>query len=280
MSTNIYESRHYKLFIIIPLVLLLVGLYFIPKIQLDSSLRGGISVQVQTNTNISVRQLTQDVDLKIPGAQSSVSRSPGGLSITIATNSSLAGAESYLLNIYNEYGNYSAYTFNVTLYKSRLSTQPGNATIQTLLSGAQSQQQKSLSRLDSLLSGELDTLAPLIGNSASYNSTDASSMLATAKSAYSTASTVYESTVIASLKSIIPFTSYSYDSVTATLGSFFLTQMRNIIIAAFVLVAITVFIVFRNPVPSFTVVFGAANDILVALGAMGCVRHTARSCIA
>ena len=44
--------------------------------------------------------------------------------------------------------------------------------------------------------------------------------------------------------------------------------MLNMIIAAFVLVAIAVLVMFRSPIPSFTVVFGAANDILVALGVM------------
>lgn len=269
MVINIYESRHYRLLILIPLALLLISLYFIPKIQLDSSLRGGISIQAQTNSTISVRQLTQDVDSRIPGAQAGVSRSPGGLSITIATNSSLASAESRLLSIYSEYGNYSASVINVTLYQNMLSSQPGNATLQALLSNARAQKQKLISRLNLSLSEELRTLAPLIGNRINYNSTNADSMLALARSVYSNASSIYESDVIAALRGIIPFSSYSYNSVTPTLGSFFLLQMRNIIIAAFILMAISVFVVFRNPVPSFTVVSGAACDILVALGAMG-----------
>lgn len=268
MPANIYESRHYRLMIIVPVALLLVSFYFIPKIQLDSSLRGGISVQLQTNSTIQVRQLTQAVDSQIPGAQASVSRSPGGLSITIATNASLSGAENRLLAVYNEYGNYSASFVNTTLLQDRLALQPDNATLQSLLSNAKMQMRRSLSLLNASLSGELGELVPFIGT-AGYNSTDAGSMLALAKSAYSEASSVYETRVIAILKGIIPFQSYSYNSVTATLGSFFLQEMQSIIIWAFVLMAISVFVVFRNPVPSVTVVFGAANDILVALGAMG-----------
>ena len=65
------------------------------------------------------------------------------------------------------------------------------------------------------------------------------------------------------------FRVYSYNDVTPTLGAFFLSQIRTIIIVAFVLVAIAVFMIFRTPVPSFAVVFGAANDIIVALGVMG-----------
>ena len=269
MITNIYEHRRYRLLIIIPVLLLLISLYFIPKIQLDSSLRGGISVQLQTTSNISISQLTQAVDSKIPGAESSVSRSPGGLSITIVANASLANAENRLLDIYGEYGNYSAYTFNVTRYQDLLKTQPGNSTVEALLSNARTQQQRSISALNQSLSSELRSLSPLIGGVTGYNSTGADPMLALAKNAYTNASSTYETMVISKLKGIMPFTSFSYDSVTPTLGSFFLSQMFNVILWAFILMGVSVFVVFRNPIPSFTVVFGAANDIIVALGAMG-----------
>ena len=267
MLPNIYESKRYKLLITIPIALLLISFYFIPKLQLDTSLRGGINVQIQVNSTVDIRQLTQSIDSAIPGAEAGISRSPGGLSITIATNASLASAENRLLDIYNEYGNYSASVVNITLYQNRLSLQPGNSTLISLISSATAQKQKSISTLNTSLSAELRALGPLTGSS-SYNSTDAAAMLALAKSAYASASSAYESQVIAALKGIISFTSFSYDSVTPTLGSFFLQQMTNIIIWAFILLAISVFVVFRSPLPSLTVVFGAGNDILVALGAM------------
>jgi preprotein translocase subunit SecF len=269
LLANIYESRHYRLMIIVPVALLLLSFYFIPRIQLDSSLQGGINVQLQTNSTMQVRQLTQAVDARIPGAQASVSKSPGGLSITIATNASLAGAETRLLAIYGEYGNYTQYSVNATLLQEMLSTQMGNLTLQSRLAASKSGMRKSLSQLNASLYGELSELAPFMGGRPGYNSTSADSMLALAKGANSNASAVYEAKVVSTLKGIIPFTSYSYDSVTATLGSFFLQQMQSIIIWAFILMAVSVFVVFRNPIPSVTVVFGAASDILVSLGAMG-----------
>ena len=142
--------------------------------------------------------------------------------------------------------------------------QPANSTLQLLANNATAQKQKSISALNASLTAELRVL----GMTSKYNSTDAVRMLALAKSAYTNASASYESKVVAALKGIIPFSSYSYDSVTPTLGTFFLSQMENIIIWSFILLAISVFVIFRNPIPSITVVFGAANDILVALGAM------------
>lgn len=269
MVANIYDSRHYKLLVLVPLILLFIGLYFIPKIQLDSSLRGGISVQLQTNAAINARQLTQAVDSRIAGAQSSVSASPGGVSITIAANASLSVAEARLADSYGYYSNYSASQALAARYQGALASQPGNATLQSLLANATSQEQRAIAGLNASLSRELSALAPLMGSLKTYNSSSADSMLALAKDSYSGASSKYETIVLADLKSIIPFSSYSYNSVTATLGAFFLQQIRNIVIIAFVLLAITVLIIFRNPIPSLTVVFGAGNDILIALGAMG-----------
>jgi len=268
MAMNIYESKRYMLLILVPVILLFIGLYFIPHIQLDSSLRGGVQVQVQTNATMNTRQLTAIIDSKIPGAQSSVSSSPGGITITIASNASLAGAETELLSVYSRYANYSSASFNATVLQGELSSQPANATLKAMLANATKSESMNLAELNASVAAELATLKPFIG-SKPYNVSSAAMMLSTAKNAYTNASSIYESRVISTLKSIIPFSIYSYDSITPTLGAFFLSQLENIVIAAFILVAIAVFFIFRTPIPSLAVIFGAGNDIIVALGAMG-----------
>ncbi len=265
---NIYESKHYKLFIIIPVALMLISLYFIPKIQLDSTLKGGVSVQLVTNSTTNTRALTALVDSKINGAQASVSQSPGGLSVTMATNTSLAAAETDLLDFYTAYSNYSSYTLNITAYQEQLDSQPSNTTLQNLIKTAEAAQATSVTQFDSSLAAELTDLRPFIGN-VSYNSSNIANLPNVAKNSYSNASLVYQNRIITTMRTILPFSSYSYNEVTPTLGAYFLNQMIDIIIAAFVLVAVVVFVIFRTPVPSFAVVFGAANDIIVALGAMG-----------
>jgi preprotein translocase subunit SecF len=264
---NIYESKHYKLFILIPVALMLISIYFIPHIQLDSSLKGGVSVQVVTNSTENVRALTDAVNAKIPGAQASVARSPGGLSITTAANTSLASAETNLLAFYSAYGNYTTYTFNITAYQSQLATQPANTTLQGLLASSKVQQQKAAVAFNTSLAAELSDEQPFIGT-VNYNKSNIVNLPNIAKNSYSNASLIYQNRFIATLKTVLPFSSYSYNEVTPTLGAFFLNQMITIIIGAFILVAIVVVIIFRTPVPAFAVVFGAANDIVVALGAM------------
>lgn len=265
---NIYESKNYRLYILIPVIMLIVSLYFIPKIQLDSSLKGGVSVQLVTNSTVNPRSLTALVDSKIPGAQASVSSSPGGLSVTMAANTSLAGAETNLLAFYSAYGNYTSYTYNITAYQAQLSSQPSNTTLQGLITTSKAAQAKSITQFNASLAAELDDLKPFIGTTG-YNLTNYANLPNIAKNSYSNASLVYQNTVISKLREVIPFSSYSYNQVTPTLGAYFLNQMETIIIAAFILVAIVVFAIFRTPVPAFAVVFGAANDLIVALGAMG-----------
>ncbi len=94
-------------------------------------------------------------------------------------------------------------------------------------------------------------------------------MISSATNAMNNANLNYKNKVISVLRSLVPFSDYSYETVTATLGAYFLSQLQEIVIVAFILIAIVVFIIFRTVVPSIAVVFGAANDIIVALGAMG-----------
>ncbi|MCL4411364.1 hypothetical protein M1329_00285 [Candidatus Marsarchaeota archaeon] len=270
---NIYEAKHYKLFILIPLSLLLISLYFIPKIQLDSSLAGGVSISFSTSNAVSVQNLTRELSAHIPNTQVSKSSLNGvtSLLVTFPANSSLAAGSASLLDVYGWYSNYTVASVDVASLQSQLSTQPGNATVKAALGAWQANQTKALSAMGASLGAELSDLRPVTGSnySPSYNSSSAASMQSAAQAAYSNASSIYKAHLVKLLGSYVTLSNYSYNDVTPTLGSYFLAQIRNIIIVAFILVAIAVFFIFRTPIPSLAVVFGAANDIIVALGAMG-----------
>src|SRR5271157_1913891 len=226
MEKNIYALHSYKLLIAIPVVLMLLGIFVLPKLQLDSSLKGGINLQLQTSAALDVRQLTALIDSRIPGAQASVSAAPGGISVTIATNASIAGAETALLDVYSGYGNYSKYSVNITTLQDQIKLQPGNATLQASLTGAQAGQDKAYRAVNASLARELEDLKPFIGTTA-YNSSIAS-MINVSKGAYANASANYESTVVSAFHGMLNFTTYSYNEVTPTLGAFFLGQMLDV----------------------------------------------------
>ncbi len=270
MIRNIYESKNYKMLALVPIALLLISLFFIPRIPLDSTLKGGIAVQLQiSNTSYSLQGLTSQIDSKIPGAQASLSSAPGGISVTMATNTSLANAQQQLLDIYGTEANYSAASVSIAAVQNQMRNQT-NATLQSELATAQGNQTKALSQLNAQTGALLAGLKPLLnGQTFQYNATDAQQMVSVSQSAYTGATKNYEIHIIGILQSIIPFTSYSYQEVTPTLGAYFLGEIQGILIASFIIVAIAVFIIFKTPIPSLSVVFGAGNDILIALGAMG-----------
>ena len=266
---NIYEYKHYKLLVIIPIAMLLVSLYFIPKIQLDQSLKGGVNIQLQTNSTIDTRVLATGIDSAVPGAQASISRSPGGLSVTLDSNTTLYQADAYSTAVYASYGNYSNAAYLIAAYKTQLQSQPNNQSLTSALSKAEANQSNALGAMQDNLAKELSLLSVFDGGIPSFNSTNAQAMAALSASAYADASAKYKDSVISTLRTLISFSSYSYNEVTPTLGLFFLSQMEDIIIWAFVAVAVAVLFIFRNPIPAMAVVFSSANDILVALGVMG-----------
>jgi preprotein translocase subunit SecF len=268
---NIYESKNYKRYAIIPIALLLISLIFIPYIQLDSSLRGGVTITIQTSSagSINQRALVSYIDSNIPGAQATVAKTTGGLSVTLANNQSISSAQARLTSAYSAYSTYSAAVVQQAVANDSLKNSPGNSTLIAEISAAQKNITTSIASIRDNVSAGLASMSPFLKGKPSYNDSNPSQMVSALQGSIANASAAYESKVISALKSEVPFTTYSYNEVTPTLGSFFLGQMFNIIIYAFILVAIIVFFIFRTVIPSIAVVFGAANDIIIALGAMG-----------
>ena len=266
---NIYEIKNYKLLILIPLVLLVISLFFIPKIHLDSTLTGGTNIQIQSNTILGIDSLSKSVDSIFPRAI--VQRYGGAISITIPSNTSLTAALDIEKSVNSYYTKYSKSAINVARYQNLMSNSSyaNNQSTITSLATAKKNISKYMGLMGSALNREISILKPLINTTPTYNKTDARSMQNAASSIYSNASYSYKLKVISKLNTIVPFTSYSYNEVAPQVGKFFLQQIRNIIIIAFILVGLTVFFIFRSPVPAFAIIFGAANDIIVALGAMG-----------
>ncbi|MCL5786648.1 MAG: hypothetical protein M1520_00380 [Candidatus Marsarchaeota archaeon] len=264
---NMYNNKNVKFFILIPIAMMLVSIYLSQGIVLDSSLGGGISMLIQTNTTLSASQIASLVSSKLNTPTPSIVKSSGTVGITIAANTSLSNAENYLINFYSYNSNYTSYYVNYTNYSIALQHNPSNATIHALQNKTSAALASNLKGMSSSLSSELQELKPFIG-SKNYNSSNPAEMLSVAQSAYSNASKVYQNQVINKLHSVLPFTSYSYEQVSAIQGKYFLGTVEQIIIIAFILISIVVLIIFRSIVPSFAIVFGAANDIIVALGAM------------
>ncbi|MDE1855888.1 MAG: hypothetical protein KGH49_01485 [Candidatus Micrarchaeota archaeon] len=264
---NIFTHKNLRYYIAVPLVLLVVGLVLSTQLTLDTSLSGGINLVIQTNATINSQQLASHISSALKVASPSVFASPGTLQITIPNNQSLVAAENYQLNFYAQLSNYTALNLNTTSLQNAIHSNPGNQTLLSQLSASASAQNATLLGMKSQLDKELTSLTPFIG-SVKYNPGDVNNMTAVAQNAYSNANNAYHQKVLSTMHSLVPFTTYSLQDVGPTLGRFFLGQVEDVIIGAFVLISIAVFLIFRSWAPSLAIIFGAGNDIIIALGAM------------
>ncbi len=265
---NIYHSKNLKLFIAIPIVLMIISLFLSQNLILDSSLSGGVSVILQTHTTMTPQQISSALAAKLHVPAPTVQIGGGQVQITIDANRSLSNAETYLIAMYQYNANYTQAVLNYTNYKISLQQSPSNQTLQKQLAQAVATENSSYAGIQKNLNLELTALAPFTSNNLKPNSTTPDGLVAFGQSVYSNASGSYRANVLAGINQVVPYTAYSYQQITVLESSFFLNQLETIIIAAFILISIVVFFIFRSIVPSFAVVFGAANDMIVALGAM------------
>jgi preprotein translocase subunit SecF len=264
---NIYTNKNLKFFIAIPIAMMLISIYLSQGLILDSSLSGGESIILQTHANVSSQQLSSALGQQLHVPDPTVQSGGGQVQITIDANKSLSDAENYLIAFYSYNANYTQAVLNNTNYKIAYQRQPSNQTIVTRLAQSYAQENLSYAQMNKYFKLELASLSPFIGNLNNIT-TDPNSMAILAQNYYTNASTTYEASTMSGIRQVIPYTSYSYQQITVQQSGFFLQQLETIIIAAFILISIVVFFIFRSIVPSFAVVFGAANDIIVALGAM------------
>ena len=267
---NIYESKNLKKLIILPVALMLISIYISQYITLDTSLSGGVTITIPTNASVNRVAIASELSKALGIAQPSVDYSAGKISkviVTIPNDKNLTNAEFALLSFYSYSSNYTTSNFNLTSAKFSLQANPGNATLMSAVSTASAEVNKSLDGMRTSLAAELSYLKPFVGN-VSFNQTNATSMQQIAQSEYQNATNIYKQRIMTALHSAIPFTNYTYEEISPTLSRFFIGQVTGIIIWAFVLLFIAVFIIFRTLIPSLAIIFGAGNDMLIALGAM------------
>ncbi len=266
--SNFYSSKNLKKLMAIPLVMLLIGIVLSRGIILDTSLSGGISIAFASNTTVNVSQVTHVIGAKLNIPFSLITINPGGGGFTIPANTSIANAETYLTTFFAYKTNYTTYSFNVTEMQVQLARQPDNQTVISQLATLSQSANASILGMASSLGSELNALSPIIGH-VGFDNTSADNMSAVASAAYLEASDAYKQKVTAVVSAAAPGVPYSYEEITPTLGRYFLQQVTSIIIAAFILISIAVFFIFRSPVPALMIIFDTGNDIIIALGLMG-----------
>ncbi len=244
---NPYENKNYKKLIFIPLVLIIISLalIFLNGIPEGIDLKGGMLITFQTNATINPGVLEQKLSpfSKTVTVTTFSVPSGNGVEVELENNPALTKAESDLEQLQTLDSLYVSAEVNNTLSTSDF----------------QSLRQQVLSQAQLVLSDVNSTAS--VGNSTS-------TALSVAQSAYSSALNAYGNNIISVINSVAPISNYSVNTVGATLSALFLSQARTILIYAFILSAIVIFLIFRAITPSSIVIIGALSDILITLGGM------------
>lgn len=74
---NIYSHKNLKYLIILPLALMVFGIYFSTQIVYDTTLAGGVSIILQTNSTVQTSQLASAISAKLNSESPTIAASTG-----------------------------------------------------------------------------------------------------------------------------------------------------------------------------------------------------------
>ena len=275
---NIYAGPNYKRIIIIPFIFILLSLYFVPKIPAGIDLRGGILITLQTNSTVNATSLETALSRELGVHDVSISTAPGplggtGVEVEIEQNENLSTAERTLRTFYEDYTSFSSADFDALSFRSQLEhgnlTDEAKVTAQTQLADAESRRNASLAAVNAEADTIFTSIEPFTGQIDRSNATSPTALRDLLTSSYSQAQAAYRDRVLGVLRSQLSFTDFTYKEVSPSLSEFFLQKTIQVVIFSFLFTTIVVVVIFRSFVPSVAVIFGAMNDIIIALGAMG-----------
>ncbi len=255
---NFYESKHVKYLFIIPLVLILLSLFFIPSIPRGVDLKGGILLTIQTDKSVDAAALqgvlakySQNVNVR-----EFSNPSGNGVEIEVENPEKLDLAEQELT---------AAFAIRDRLEKEDVAAASTNSTAPSAANAELITQSKKI--------------LALLGSNAVVSQGDGRKALSTAQDEFSKSKQDLRNNLIAEVGKVASVKSASFQEVGSSLSKFFVNKTREIVITSFLLVAIVILIVFwpgfsnlTKPisyVPSAAVLFGAAADLIITLGVMG-----------
>lgn len=261
---NIYESKNYKLFALIPIILLIagLGLIFFKGVPSAVELKGGILITLQSNTAVDTHALEKTLSKYGEVTVRQFQGGSNGVEIELENSPQIALEEEKLKEIQQLDRKLFDLELNVTNLQAANEQNPNELVTKTL-----TQQTAELEKTQT----ELKTKLAAFFTQIKSNKTLKDELHLSAKDAVNeltTAQENYRAQILADIKTVTPVDSYSFRQVGPSLSQFFLSKTREILAISFIVAAIAIFVIFRALVPSFAVIFGAAADIIITLGAM------------
>lgn len=246
---NPYEWKSYKLLMVVPLFLLIAAAFFAGSVKQGIDLKGGLLISVQTDADFSVSDLKNKV-YAVSGSTPEVrvfnNPSGRGVEIELENDEKLQKAEEELKNLHE---------LDELLTKAEIEA-----------AGDQSKV-SSVSDLQPRVAESAKKIAGLVGYSLSR--LEAHEAASEAEQAFRDAKSGYRDKLVSAVVSVTNPKTSSFKEVGSSLSKFFFGKTQEVVLLAFVLSGIIIFVVFRSFVPSLAIMFGAFADIAITYGAMG-----------
>ncbi len=250
MLPNIYKGN-YHLLAAVPIVLILISLYFIPMIKMGVDFQGGTVITLSLRESVEASALQAKLQEE-------------GLEATVRVFETAVGYRAEIEVPQSE-----------DLVKADELKEDFNALLPDVaFLEVASLQNSSNSAAYLEKKAELDAVADelfsLAGKSrASMNISGTNDLQKKFAEAYSEVYSSYQKSISGPIDRHVAYDSISVQTVSPALSTHFIDIATNVVILAIVLSFVLVFLFFRSVVPSIAVMTGAFADIVIALGAMG-----------
>ncbi|MEK6843690.1 MAG: hypothetical protein AABY04_04325 [Candidatus Micrarchaeota archaeon] len=260
---NIYEGKHYKKLILIPLILIFISLFFIKDIPRGVDLRGGSLINVITDlpqSELAEKRIELESSLKAFSKEITVrafeNPTGRGFEIEVGANAEIDAAGLQLAAFKEMDSRLQMESLTLDLMKS-----DGKE-----LAKIQSQQE-TVKQLETEVLAKANGILKLLGSE--KQALDALKALQIVEEEYQNALTKGREELIATVKEIVPVKTYSSKEIGSSLSRFFLSKTAEIILVSLLIATIFVVILFRGVVASVAVLFGALADLIITAGIMG-----------
>ena len=257
---NIYKGDYKKL-VILPLLLVLVSLFFIPSIKPGIEFKGGVQITFETPTlqdedalkTVLANQGFEDYSVKTYElGEISVAE------IEIGHSEDIVNVESSYREFLTNYDLYSKKEYEVLILKGS--------------NGSFSIQENELNELRNKVlknKQEFQEYSKIFLGSQAQLSDDMNVLKPEIETLYSKIISSYRTGIITKLSPHIDYSSYSFKLVNPSLSEIFIGKIEYVMLFAGLLMGLTVYLIFRDLYPTGAVLIGVLCDVIFALGAMG-----------
>lgn len=243
---------NYKLIVIAPLLLVLISLYFIPKIEFGVEFKGGTLISLSLDNLTTKEELSQNLANEGILATVRVFETASGTAkaeIELAHSKQLADADEKK----NKFNSKIDSLFELE-YKASVN------------SSYVSEYLESKKEINAI-ANEMFVAAQL--NKKAEDFENLNMLKKEFSTAYNKIYVDYREGISTVLNKYVSYSNISVQSVSPLLSVHFLEKAFWTVVYSIVLCLIFVFVFFRAAIPSIAVLSGALGDMLIALGAMG-----------